>query len=323
MHKIIPLLIVLGLGLPLPAWADGPINPGGVAGPCGSSGQIQYNNSSACGGSGTTTDSTGDILIGSSAQISGADNVVLWRGFYSSQTGLGTNNGVPAWYSGNNPYGLLSGNGVEVVSGAGYNFHTTTAPTSSIDAEFLRDGTASVAQESGTTAQSFHVYNTLISAGNAEYGVFDWQTTSNVLLIGTEKIGAGSVRNLELIVGGTNELDYGVTTAGTWTFSSPIAAPVVHGTGTIPTATGTGTPTVTTGSSDFSGSVTAGASATSVVITSGQTGYTTPPFCIVGHVGTITAFTAPITVSAGHYVITVTQTSTSADLITWICPKNS
>jgi hypothetical protein len=87
------------------------------------------------------------------------------------------------------------------------------------DTPLIRDAAATIAQRNTTTAQTFRVYNTFTSATSYERGTFDWNDTANVLTIGTEKgSGGGSVRNMEFVIGGTNQLDYGVTGAGTWTF---------------------------------------------------------------------------------------------------------
>ena len=75
----------------------------------------------------------------------------------------------------------------------------------------------------GTSAQTFRVYNTWSSSGtNYERGIFDFQNTANVLSIGTQAAGTGVARNLEFLVGGVNKLDYGVTSAGGWTFAGTI-----------------------------------------------------------------------------------------------------
>jgi hypothetical protein len=70
-----------------------------------------------------------------------------------------------------------------------------------------------------------HAYNTMdASPGpiNYERGVFDWNVAANVLTIGTQAGGTGTVRNMQFVIGGTNELDYGVTTAAVWTFGADI-----------------------------------------------------------------------------------------------------
>lgn len=131
----------------------------------------------------------------------------------------------------------------------------------------------------------------------------------------TYGIGGDGSTEVCAVINGVDTVDF---TAGLETINGNL-----HFSGTIPTATGTGTPTVTTGSTDSAGSVTAGTTATSVVITSGLTGYATPPFCVVTPVTQLVAFSAPVTVSAGHFVITITQTATTGDLITWHCDKNT
>lgn len=78
--------------------------------------------------------------------------------------------------------------------GFGTNYYT---PDTYID----RDASGALAQRASTNAQSFRVYNTYTNSSNYERGVFDWQTTSNVLRIGTEAGGTGTVRNIALVGG--------------------------------------------------------------------------------------------------------------------------
>ncbi|MEQ1694802.1 MAG: hypothetical protein ABL901_03080 [Hyphomicrobiaceae bacterium] len=54
---------------------------------------------------------------------------------------------------------------------------------------------------SGTTAQGLRVYNTYTNATNYERAIFNWYGTSNVLKIGTEAAGTGTVRNIALVGG--------------------------------------------------------------------------------------------------------------------------
>lgn len=103
------------------------------------------------------------------------------------------------------------------------------------DIALSRDGGAALLavndQSSKTTAVSLRVYNTTDTVGGAptnyERGVLDWKTNSNVFTVGTQAGGSGSTRNMEFIIGGTNKLDYGVTTAGTWTMAGNFNAPGV------------------------------------------------------------------------------------------------
>ena len=88
----------------------------------------------------------------------------------------------------------------------------------------IADASNILALRNGTNPNSFRVANTWSSSGaNYEYGVFGWQTTPNVLTIGTTYGGSGTAaRNIQFIVGGVNKLDYGVTSAGGWTFAGTI-----------------------------------------------------------------------------------------------------
>jgi len=84
--------------------------------------------------------------------------------------------------------------------------------------------------------------------------------------------------------------------------------------GQLPTVTGTGTPTIQAGSTDRAGHVTAGSSATSVVITF-ATPYAAAPICNVNDESQITSFAYTVSTTA----ITITQTSTSGNLIDYSC----
>lgn len=73
----------------------------------------------------------------------------------------------------------------------------------------------------GTTAQRLGVFNTYTSDTNFETGVFDWQTTSNTLRIGSEVgSGGGTARDVQLVRGGSVKVSltssgFQVGTAGT------------------------------------------------------------------------------------------------------------
>lgn len=60
-----------------------------------------------------------------------------------------------------------------------------------------------------TNPTAFYAYNTTdsdINPANYERGAFDWKTTSNVLTIGTQALGTGTVRGLQIVTGGTNAI---------------------------------------------------------------------------------------------------------------------
>jgi hypothetical protein len=71
------------------------------------------------------------------------------------------------------------------------------------DVKLVRDAGNILAQRNGTNAQTFRVYNTYTDASNYERGVFDWTTTANTLTLGTDKLGTGSDRGINITIGGT------------------------------------------------------------------------------------------------------------------------
>lgn len=86
----------------------------------------------------------------------------------------------------------------------------------SADVTLLRDASNVLGQRNGTTAQRSRIYNTYTDASNYERGFVEWVT--NVFRIGTEKLGTGVARALELIVDGTTRLS--ISTAGVPTFTT-------------------------------------------------------------------------------------------------------
>jgi hypothetical protein len=84
------------------------------------------------------------------------------------------------------------------------------------DLELARDEANILAQRRGTNAQTFRIYNTFTDASNYERGKIEW--ASNVLRIGTEKLGSGTARALEFQTDGTTRLtisDTGAVTLNT------------------------------------------------------------------------------------------------------------
>ena len=63
-----------------------------------------------------------------------------------------------------------------------------------------KDANYTLALRNGAAAQTFRVYNTYSNAGaDYERGTFDWRGTANVLQIGTEKLGGGQARSVDVI----------------------------------------------------------------------------------------------------------------------------
>lgn len=82
-----------------------------------------------------------------------------------------------------------------------------------------KDAANTLAQRNGVNAQRFKAFNTWTDASNGEWFDIDWITNANVATIGTNNNGTGVARNLRVNIGGANKLDYGVTTAATWTLT--------------------------------------------------------------------------------------------------------
>jgi len=80
-----------------------------------------------------------------------------------------------------------------------YNSATTLAGS-----PLWRESANAIAQRNGVTAQASFLYNTFTDVSNYERGVFDWSTTANTLRIGTSKLGTGSARPLQFVIGDTN-----------------------------------------------------------------------------------------------------------------------
>lgn len=103
------------------------------------------------------------------------------------------------------------------------------------DTILLRDGAGQLGQRNATNPQIFAVYDSFSSSTSYERAVFDWQTTSNVLLIGTEQGSGGgpTLGQFEFVANGANEADFGVTTPGFWTFVSPMNVQALSAVGTV------------------------------------------------------------------------------------------
>ena len=124
---------------------------------------------------------------------------------------------------------LYIGNNITAWNAGYIGFSSSTGPNdSNADVRLYRDAANTLALRNGTNAQTLNVYNTFTDASNYERGVFDWAGTANVLTIGTKAAGTGTTRNMQFVIGGVNKLDYGVTTASTWTVGGQITSPYVN-----------------------------------------------------------------------------------------------
>ena len=76
----------------------------------------------------------------------------------------------------------------------GWNSHPSDSTSGSADVILARDAANTLALRNGVNAQAFNIYNTYTDASNYERGFMKWN--SNVLEIGTEAAGTGSLRSL-------------------------------------------------------------------------------------------------------------------------------
>jgi hypothetical protein len=138
--------------------------------------------------------------------IDGSSLFRLQRNFSAGYLYFGTTDtGVGAAASGTVLTLICNGGAtMQIGSGAGgpvirsdssYAWASSTNITSSADLVITRDAANILAQRNGTNAQEFRIYNTYTDASNYERGFIRW--TSNILRIGTEKLGTGSDRAIE------------------------------------------------------------------------------------------------------------------------------
>lgn len=71
------------------------------------------------------------------------------------------------------------------------------------DTSLFRDAADTLAQRRGTNFQTFRLYSTYTDGSNYERGFMRWSGAGGTLQIGTEALGTGSSRALELQTGGT------------------------------------------------------------------------------------------------------------------------
>lgn len=79
----------------------------------------------------------------------------------------------------------------------------------------------------GTTAATARSYNSFTDPSNGEWAYMgDWGVTANVATYGTDKNGTGTARNWQILAGGTNVLDYGISIASGFSFVSSVSGGV-------------------------------------------------------------------------------------------------
>lgn len=112
--------------------------------------------------------------------------------------------------------GGLNPSGDLIVANTAHIGWSATLNTSSYDTAWARDAAGQIGQRNGANPQAYHIYNTYTDANNYERATIDWTTTANVLTMGTQKLGSGLTRDLQILIGGVIKLDHGITLAATW-----------------------------------------------------------------------------------------------------------
>jgi hypothetical protein len=103
----------------------------------------------------------------------------------------------------NTSIGLIQ-NRITVASTSTYAFSSTAGAFGTPDVILARDAANTLAQRNGVNAQAFNIYNTHTDASNYERGFMRW--SSNVLQIGSDKLGTGTARGLEFHTNGINRM---------------------------------------------------------------------------------------------------------------------
>jgi hypothetical protein len=91
-------------------------------------------------------------------------------------------------------------------------------------------------QRTGTTAQTFRIYNTFTDASNYERGFMRW--SSNVLQIGHEVAGTGSVRSMEITTAGNLSLRSSISTGNMEFYTSGSLRWTIGASGSMTSADG-------------------------------------------------------------------------------------
>jgi hypothetical protein len=144
--------------------------------------------------------------------------------FYVSRTGGVVING--SFQNSTGDYLATSTNWTWGASGVLRWANTTAYGT--VDIALQRETTGVLQLRHSTTAQTFKVYNTWTNASNGEWGECAW--ASNVFLVGTEKNGTGTAREMGLQTDGTTRLTIGASGGLTLADANDVAVGTTTGT---------------------------------------------------------------------------------------------
>jgi hypothetical protein len=261
--RLAAVALALAFAIP-GARADGIFNPGSSGSSvCGTSGQVQYNNAGSCGGFslGTNVQTALGLTLNGSGALAATTNPAFVTPALGVATGTslalggatpGTNafavNGTTL-LNGNVTIGsssvtelfnvvstsgavFLSAYGgsplqLSLANNASFGFNPNSSVTGANDTNLYRDAAGILAQRYGANAQIHRVYYSYTDASDGAWASMDaGVTTAGVVTFGTNGNGTGAstLGKLQFNVLGVNKLDYGVTTAGTWTTGGTFAA---------------------------------------------------------------------------------------------------
>ena len=138
---------------------------------------------------------TGGIGVGGSAYIAGALNI----GANVTMSGVGAILDLPDAGASITVGSRIKidVNNIRLRSNANLSWSNSTTNVTVLDTHLTRKGAGIISQENAANAQTFRVAN--IAGTDGEYGVIGWQTTSNVLTIGAQKAGTGTIRPVAFV----------------------------------------------------------------------------------------------------------------------------
>jgi hypothetical protein len=160
------------------------------------------------------------IPISQIIKFGSTDPASIFQGFNASLY-IGGSTTATTWAA-------FDANGIYIRSNAAFRWSTSATDPYATQLALFADAADTLAQRRTTNAQTFRIYNTYTNANNYERAKIAW--SSNVLQIGTEKLGTGAARALELQTDGTTRLTIG--TAGLFTIADALDIAVGTTTGT-------------------------------------------------------------------------------------------
>lgn len=147
------------------------------------------------------------IALNVTDSASGADSLLMdLQVGGSSKFNVRKNGNIGIGIAGNASFSVNAGG---AISASQYSISANNGPIYWSDLQIHRDAANTLAQRNGVNAQAFNLYNTYTDASNYERGFMRF--VSNTLRIGTEKLGTGTARALELHTDGVARLTLATT----------------------------------------------------------------------------------------------------------------